>query len=165
MKDVMRKLAMSGLLVLAAGAASAEVTVKFIEPERFSDLPFTAWDREDVLKELTEHFTKLGARLPPGQNLRIDVKDVDLAGRMYPSRRAQDLRVIRNGAEWPRLDLHYVIESDGQVVRSGDAELRDMAFMQHIGRYSDGDSLRYEKRMIDEWFYSTIMPRERAARR
>jgi Protein of unknown function (DUF3016) len=165
MKDVMRKLAVSGLLALAAGAASAEVSVNFIEPGRFTDLPFTEWDRKEVLKELTEHFTKLGARLPPGQNLRIDVKDVDLAGRMYPSRRGQDLRVIRDGAEWPRIDLHYAIESNGQVVRSGDAQLRDMAFMQHIGRYSDGDSLRYEKQMIDEWFYSTIAPRERAARR
>lgn len=165
MKDVMRKLAVSGLLALAAGAASAEVSVNFIEPGRFTDLPFTEWDRKEVLKELTEHFTKLGARLPPGQNLRIDVKDVDLAGRMYPSRRGQDLRVIRDGAEWPRIDLHYAIESNGQVVRSVDAQLRDMAFMQHIGRYSDGDSLRYEKQMIDEWFYSTIAPRERAARR
>jgi hypothetical protein len=165
MKDVMRKLAVSGLLALAAGAASAEVSVNFIEPGRFTDLPFTEWDRKEVLKELTEHFTKLGARLPPGQNLRIDVKDVDLAGRMYPSRRGQDLRVIRDGAEWPRIELHYAIESNGQVVRSGDAQLRDMAFMQHIGRYSDGDSLRYEKQMIDEWFYSTIAPRERAARR
>lgn len=165
MKDVMRKLAVSGLLALAASAASAEVSVNFIEPGRFTDLPFTEWDRKEVLKELTEHFTKLGARLPPGQNLRIDVKDVDLAGRMYPSRRGQDLRVIRDGAEWPRIDLSYAIESNGQVVRSGDAQLRDMAFMQHIGRYSDGDSLRYEKQMIDEWFYSTIAPRERAARR
>ena len=165
MKDVMRKLAMSGLLALAAGAASAEVTVNFIEAGRFSDLPFTAWDREQVLKELTEHFTKLGAGLPPGQNLRIDVKDVDLAGRMYPSRGARELRVIQNGADWPRIELHYAIESNGQLVRSGDVELRDMAFMQRIGRYFDGDSLRYEKQMIDEWFYSTITPRERAARR
>jgi hypothetical protein len=155
----------SGLLALAAGAASADVTVNYIEPEHFSDQPFTPWEREEVLKDLTEHFASLGAKLPPGQNLRIDVQDIDLAGRMHPGRGARDLRVIRNGAEWPRIDLHYTIESNGQVLRSGDAQLRDMAFMDRISRYSDGDNLRYERRMIDDWFYSTIMPRERAAQR
>ena len=165
MKNLIRSLAASGLLALAAGAASADVTVNYIQPERFSDLPFTPWEREEVLKDLTGHFAKLGAKLPPGQNLRIDVQDVDLAGREYPSRGARDLRIIKNGVEWPRIDLHYAIESNGQVLRSGDAQLRDMGFMDRLSRYTDGDSLRYEKRMIDDWFYSTIMPRERAARR
>jgi hypothetical protein len=166
MKNVIRTLAVSGLLALAAGAASADVSVNYIEPERFSDLPFTPWERESVLKELTQHFARLGAQLPPGQNLRIEVKDIDLAGREYPGRGARDLRIIKsNGVDWPRIDLHYTIESNGQVLRSGDAQLRDMAFMDRLGRYTDGDNLRYERRMIDDWFYSTIMPRERAARR
>ena len=165
MKNLIRTLAASGLLALAAGAASADVTVNYIQPERFSDLPFAPWEREQVLKDLTDHFARLGAKLPPGQNLRIDVKDIDLAGREQPSRGLRDLRIIGNGADWPRMDLHYTIESNGQVVRSGDAELRDMAFMDRIGRYTDGDSLSYERRMIDDWFYSTIVPRERAARR
>ena len=72
MKNVIRQLAVSGLLALAAGAASADVTVNYIQPERFSDLPFAPWEREAVLKDLTQHFAKLGAQLPPGQNLRID---------------------------------------------------------------------------------------------
>jgi hypothetical protein len=165
MKNVIRTLAVSGLLALAAGTASADVTVNYVEQERFSDLPFTPWERESVLKELTEHFAKLGAKLPPGQNLRIDVRDVDLAGREYPGRGARDLRIVKNGAEWPRIDLHYTIESNGQVVRSGDAQLRDMSFMDRSNRSTGSDFLRYEKRMIDDWFYSTIMPRERAARR
>ena len=166
MKNVIRTLAAGGLLALAAGAVSADVSVNYIEPERFSDLPFSPWERESVLKDLTEHFAKLGAQLPPGQNLRIEVKDIDLAGREYPGRGARDLRIIKShGADWPRIDLHYTIESNGQVLRSGDAQLRDMAFMDRIGRYNDGDNLRYERRMIDDWFYSTILPRERAARR
>lgn len=166
MKNVIQKLAASGLLALAAGVASAgDVTVNYIQPERFSDLPFSAWDREQALQDLTEHFASLGAKLPPDQNLRIDVTDVDLAGREYPHRGVRDLRVIRNGAEWPRIDLRYTIERNGQVLRSGDAQLRDMGFMDRISRYSDGDSLRFERRMIDDWFHETIMPRERAARR
>jgi hypothetical protein len=166
MKNVIRKLAVSGLLALAAGAASADVTVNYVEPARFSDLPFATWEREAVLKDLTEHFTKLGAQLPPGQNLRLDVLDVDLAGREYPGRGARDLRIVRsNGVDWPRIDLRFTIEQNGQVLRSGEVQLRDMAFMDRISRYTDGESLRYEKRMIDDWFYSTVVPRERAARR
>lgn len=165
MKNVIRQLAVGGLLVLAAGAASADVTVNYIEPERFSDVPFTTWEREAALKDLTGHFAKLGAQLPPGQNLRVDVLDVDLAGREYPGR-VRDLRIIKShGADWPRIDLRFTIEQNGQVLRSGDVQLRDMAFMDRRGRYSDNDSLRYEKRMIDDWFYSAIVPRERAARR
>lgn len=166
MNKVIRHLAACGLLALAAGSASAGVTVNYIEPDRFSDVPFASWERDETLKELSEHFAKLGAQLPPGQNLRIDIKDVDLAGREYPTRGVRDLRVVRsNSVDWPRIDLHYTVEQDGRVLRSGDAELRDMNFMDRIGRANDSDSLRYEKRMIDDWFHSTIMPRERAARR
>lgn len=163
MKNVIRSLAVGGLLALAAGAASADVTVNYVQPERFSDLPFTSWEREAVLKDLTEHFAKLGAQLPPGQNLRVDVLDVDLAGREYPGR-ARDLRIVKN-IDWPRIDLRFTVEQDGRVLRSGEAQLRDMNFMDRIGRYMDSESLSYEKRMIDDWFYSAILPRERAARR
>ena len=166
MKNVIRQLAVSGLLALAAGAASADVTVNYIQPERFSDLPFAPWEREAVLKDLTQHFAKLGAQLPPGQNLRIEVRDIDLAGREIPGRSGRDLRIVKqNGVDWPRIDLHYTIESNGQALRSGDVHLSDMSFMDRIGRYNDTESLHYEKRMIDDWFYSTIVPRERAAQR
>lgn len=166
MKNVMQRLAASGLLALAASAASADVTVNYVQPERFSDLPFATWEREAVLKDLTRHFTKLGAKLPPGQNLRVDVLDVDLAGREYPARGPRDLRIINsNGVDWPRIDLRFAIEQDGQVLRSGEVQLRDMAFMSRISRHTDNDSLNHEKRMIDDWFYSVIVPRERAARR
>src|SRR5690349_10907447 len=101
MKTVIRSLAVGGLLALAAGAASADVTVNYVQPERFSDLPFTTWEREVVLKDLTGHFAKLGAQLPPGQNLRIDVLDIDLAGREHPGRGGRDLRIVKQ-IDWPR---------------------------------------------------------------
>lgn len=164
MNTVIRKLAVSGLLALAAGAASADVTVNYVEPERFSDIPFTSWEREATLKDLTGYFAKLGAQLPPGQHLRVDVLDVDLAGREYPGRGARELRIVKH-VDWPRIDLRYTIEQDGQVLRSGDAQLRDMSFMDRPTRYMDSDSLRHEKRMIEDWFHATIVPRERAARR
>lgn len=160
MKPLMRQLALAGLCLLSAGGAlAAEVTVNYIEPGKFADMPFEPWERENVLKDLTEHFQKLGKQLPADQNLTIEVLDIDLAGRIYPNMRGQNLRVLRGGADWPRMRLRYRLEAGGQVLASGDAELSDMMYMQRNNRFSDGDTLRFEKQMIDDWFNKTFLPK------
>jgi hypothetical protein len=166
MKSRMQKMALAGLFALTAGSAGAAVTVTYIEPGRFTDIPFVTWEREDTLKELTEHFTKLGNSLPPGQDLRIEVLDVDLAGRAIPSARTgRDLRVLRGGADWPRIQLRFSLEQNGQVLKSGEAQLSDMAYLDHTLRYFDSEPLRYEKQMIDDWFEKTIGPLPRGGHR
>jgi hypothetical protein len=159
MKSFMQKLVLAGLFALAAGRAGAAVTVTYVQPDKFSDLPFVTWDREDALKTLTEHFTWLGTALPPGQDLRIEVTDVDLAGRAIPNARAgRDLRVLRGQADWPRIELRYTVEQNGQVLKSGEARITDMNYLNHANRYFDSEPLRYEKAMLDEWFEKTIGP-------
>ena len=165
MKNVIRKLAVTGLLALGAGAACAEVVVNYVQPERFSDLPSHQRDREQALQALTRHFTKLGAQLPPGQHLRIDVENIDMAGHEVPGRSVTTPRTWNGAVDWPRIQLQFEIESKGQIVRSGEADLRDMAYSYRARRYYDGDILRFEKPMLDEWFYTTILPSERSARR
>jgi hypothetical protein len=32
-----------------------------------------------------------------------------------------------------------------------------MMYMQRLNRYSDGDTLRFEKQMLDTWFDKTIL--------
>ncbi len=138
---------------MSLGSATAAVTVKFVAPEHFRDLPFSPIDRAQVLKELGEHFVKLEKSLPPGQDLQVEVTDLDMAGRILPNFRGnQDLRVLRGGADWPHMKLRYTLSANGQVISSGEEQLSDMAYLDHINRYSDGDTLRYEKRMIDDWF-------------
>ena len=157
MKKVFRKLTAGALLALAAGAASAgEVTVTYIQPENFSDIP-TGGEREETLRNLTAHFVKLGAKLPAGQKWRIDVLDIDMAGSEQPSRGRTDMRVTTR-SEWPRMNLTYALESNGQVLSSGDAELRDTSFLDRPNRYMDHDTSRFEKKMIDAWFEKTILP-------
>ena len=91
--------------------------------------------------------------MPPGEDLQVEVVDLDMAGRLIPNFRAsQDLRVLRGGADWPHMKLRYTLSANGQVISSGEEQLSDMAYLDHINRYSDGDTLRYEKRMIDDWF-------------
>jgi hypothetical protein len=159
MKTTFKCLALAGLMALSAGAASAAVTVAFSHPEKYLDMPFSPVDRQRVLEQLSEHFAKLGARLPPGQDLRVEVLDLDMAGRLHPNFRGRELRILNGGADWPHMVVRYTLEANGRVIASGRDDLSDMMYLDRINRYQDGDTLRYEKRMIDEWFTNKFAPR------
>lgn len=160
MKSMIRQAALAAVLALGGGGASAAATVNYVQPERFSDVPFAPWERERVLAGLTEHFNKLATRLPAGQDLSVEVLDIDLAGEMWPTRlSAQDLRIMTGRADWPRLSMRYTITQGGQLVRGGEENLSDMGYMNRINRYFGGDALRYEKQMLDDWFKTRIAAR------
>ena len=158
MQRHLRNLLAAALLVATAGAASAGVTVTYQAPEKFRDMPFSQVDREELLRQLSEHFATLSKDLPPGQDLRITVKDIDLAGRIEPARWNfnNDIRLLRGGADWPTMQLSYVLEENGQVLRSGEASINNMMYLNRLNRYSSGDLLRFEKQMVDEWFKRDI---------
>ena len=148
-------LAVSLALLLGSWAmpAAAAVTVTFVQPEKFQDLPFSPIDRERVLKSMGEHFASLQKSLPAGQDLTIEVLDFDMAGRLVPNFRGnEDLRVLRGGADWPHMVLRYRLTANGQVLSSGEDQLSDMTYLDRINIYSSGDPLRFEKRMVDDWF-------------
>ena len=167
MKTNTTRSCIAGLALLATGAAWAGTEVHFTKPEQFTDVSFNQTEREKVLKDLAAHFEKLGESLKPGQTLKVDVTDLDMAGRENPSMRmAQDFRVMNGQADWPRMRLHYVLEQDGKVIANADAALSDMSYLTRINRYVSGDKLRYEKQMIDDWFSSTFgTPVKRPARK
>jgi len=149
----------AALLMAAAGAASAgTVTVKYQDPDKYMDVPSYEQDRTQMLKEFTEHFQRLGKRLPANQQLNVTVTDIDLAGRVEPHRHhlIDDIRVLRGGADWPTMALTYTLEEDGKVIASGSEHLKNMMYLEGLNRYSSGDALRYEKPMIDDWFKATF---------
>ena len=159
MKTALTGLALASMMLMSAGSASAGVTVNFVESDKYSDLPFAAWERKQVLEEFTEHFEKLSKSLPAGVDLNVEILDIDLAGRIH-HRRANEIRVLRGGADWPIIHLRYSVVQNGAVVASGTERLSDMMYLDNMrNRYSSGDPLRYEKRMIDEWFDKTIAPK------
>ncbi len=146
------------LLALAAGGAAAAVTVNFVQPDHYADVPFSPVERDQVLKDLRAHLEKLGAALPAGTDLSIDVLDVDLAGTSRPSAHHPDLRVLKGGADWPQMHLRYTLSRDGKVIKSGNEQLADMSYLDHVNRYSSDTRLRYEKQMLDDWFKHTVAP-------
>jgi len=146
------------LALLASSAAWAEVTVSYVKPEEFTDIDRSPIDRENTLKNFTDYFKSLEKKLPAGQSLKIEVLDIDLAGRLYPRRAGSEIRIMNGGADWPHMHLKYTLEQDGQVLRSGDEQLSNMDYQGRIGAYFDSDPLRYEKQMLDDWFKKTIVP-------
>ena len=154
--------ALAALLVLAAttGAAWAQVSVSYVKPDEFIDMPHGQIDRDRVLKEFTQYFATFDKKLPAGQQLKIEVLDIDLAGRLWPRRSGgDDIRIMNGGADWPHMRLRYTLEENGAVLRSGESDLSNMMYQQRATRLSDSDPMRYEKQMIDDWFEKTILPK------
>lgn len=153
----LRLLLTASIAALTAGAAHAGATVTYIEPDKFIDVPFSPIDRERVLKDLSEHFARLGKQLPAGQDLTVEVTELDLAGRIEHTRRTgNEIRLLTGGADWPRMHLRYSLTQDGKVVNSGEADLASLNYLNEMNWYGSNESLRHEKQMIDEWFGKTF---------
>ena len=147
---------LSSAAVLPAQAAG-KVDISYVKPEEFRDAGRGAVDRQRTMASLTQYVQQLGRRLPEGQTLRLEVTDIDLAGEIHPHVRVNDLRVLRGGADWPRLDLRYTLLDGSRTLKSGEARLADPAYMfWSAGKAGVDSELAYEKRMLRKWFDETI---------
>jgi hypothetical protein len=145
--------ALSTLTAVAATTVSAATTVNFVKPENFVDMPFSKVEKQRVMDDLQAYIAKLGTKLPAGQDLKVDITDIDLAGREEPFYRGRpDMRVLRGGADWPMIELHYRIEAEGKVVKEGDSRLADLNYLRQFNGVRSTDSLRFEKRLLEDWF-------------
>ena len=82
----------------------------------------------------------------------VTITDIDRAGRYEPVVRAamQDIRIVKDIYP-PRMTLRFVVKgADGQVLAEGERKLVDHGFLTGTNVNSN-DSLRYEKRLIDDW--------------
>jgi hypothetical protein len=148
-----------GALGAEPGPASAAVTVHYVQPDHFTDLPRAPWQRAQALDDFKAHFETLGAALRPGQDLVIDVLDIDLAGREQPNGLGSDeLRIMHGGADWPTMHLRYTLSEGGKVVARGDAQLSDKGYADHINTYPRDARWPYEMQMIDAWWKKTFGP-------
>ena len=141
--------------------AIAGVSVSFQEASRYTDAGDDPVEVERNTAVLGKHLEALGRRyLKPGQTLTIEVLDVDLAGRPHlRAGRGTDVRVMNGGADWPRIKLQYTLETQGEAPRSAEESISDMGYLQNPDR--TGQSLAYEKRMLDDWFRTRFAPRSR----
>jgi hypothetical protein len=156
MRPTSRSITVSMAMLLAAAVAQAagSVQVSFVQPESFTDIQDAQFSSVGNLRELRRHLEELGARhVGDGQSLAIEVLDVDLAGEIRFSRGwHENVRVLNGKADWPRIKMRVTLASAGQPVYRVEQTVSDMAYLQRMSRYRDGELLSHEKRMLDAWF-------------
>lgn len=159
---------LSSLILLAgfgivSSATHAAVVVSFPEARHYSD----AGDHREgnrTLDELKRHLELLGERyLSPSQTLKIEVLDIDLAGRTryFTHRGYPDIRVLNGRADWPSMKLRYTLESDGKISDAREETVADMTYLLGRAPGASSDSLYYEKRMLDDWFRRRFVEQRR----
>ncbi|MBF8780409.1 DUF3016 domain-containing protein [Pseudomonas fulva] len=160
----MRTPLMAALLMLAGGASvaqdqpAAQVEVRFEQPQDYRDArlrgpgPARGADA-DVIEALTKHLRQLGQRyLTPGQRLRIEIRDIDLAGRFEPWHGpGYEVRFMRD-ITWPSIDLYYTFEQPGQASIQAADRVSDKSYLSRPGRQASSDRLYAEKAMLTDWF-------------
>jgi Protein of unknown function (DUF3016) len=144
-------------LVGSAAQAAGTVSVSFVEPARFRDVRDAHLQSDANLATLRRHIEEAAAPyVADGQALRVEVTDVDLAGEVIHGGPTQPVRVLRGSADWPRIELRYVLEAPGQAPVAGRAQVQDMSYLQRASGLRLGIELPYERRMLDEWFRTAL---------
>jgi hypothetical protein len=153
--------ALASLAFVGGTAFAGTADVRFVNPDRFTDLGTYKSDEQANMNTLSHYIQRLAQQLPPDQVLRVDVLDVDLAGEVRQTRNGA-IRVARDAA-FPVIQLRWSLESGGRVLRSGDQRLTDLNYRHHLRdvHYST-TSLYYEKHMLDDWFRTEFAPQTQA---
>lgn len=140
-------------LMGAAWSAQAASEVRFIEPEKFADAGEGKIERDRNLDQLEAYMRGLAdKRLPASQRLVIEVLDVNLAGEVEPRGRTMErIRIVKD-VSWPTMELRYVLSEGDKTLRQKQMRLSDMNFLAGSSMSAGGESLGYEKRMLDSWF-------------
>jgi hypothetical protein len=141
--------------VCGARAAESAVAISFHEPGHFTDAALYGGSgdkaRAVVLNALRERLNALGGRyFGPGQTLKLDILDVDLAGRYEWWIQPNGLRVL-DDVSWPSIKLSYVLEENGAVLRKGEETVSDLDYLTRF-ETATSDPLWREKAMLSDWF-------------
>jgi hypothetical protein len=152
------------LLGLAPALAAAEgprtiarAQVEFFEPQKFTDVRDSYqgdFERTTYLQQIRDHLLEQAKYyVPDGHLLSVTFTDVDMAGDFEPWRGPawNDVRVVKDIYP-PRLNFAFrLTDAEGQVVKQGKRELRDLAFLMKITMGFRDDPVRHEKALIDDW--------------
>lgn len=157
MSTLALRLCLATLLAGTALAARAgTVEVSFDPTAVYADAGSGQGERERNLDELATHLKGLGERLSGNrQLLKVQLLDLDLAGTVrVVGRSGTELRIVRGGADWPRIRLSYTLSEDGRELRRGEEWISDLAYTTRSPAYGSraGDALYAEKRLLDDWF-------------
>jgi hypothetical protein len=165
MMRILRPILTAFALLCCGLPAAQTLSVDFVRPERFTDATFIRGpgrdvERDGAMREIEEHLRGLVRRhLPANQSLAIDVRDIDLAGRLEPVIGFPDGIRVLHSFTWPAITLRYRLTDAGLTLAERDERIVDTSYQVRATLYANTDRLRYEKSMLDEWFEARIVHR------
>lgn len=154
-------LALAGLFG-AAGPARADVTVAFADPGQFRDIDRAGGILRpgDAIAEISRYLRRQGRRLPPGQDLAIQILDFNLAGVIDPIRPEGHATRRLGSATWPSARIRYILRDRGRVVLQAEERVADREYLGRALTSFASDPLRYEKNMLYDWFDARFVLRQ-----
>ncbi len=158
-KSSVQRIFLACLCLCLIAEIRADVEIQWLEPEKFRDIRGGTVNQQrfqqQVIAVLTAYFEEAASEiLAPGQNLRLSITDVDLAGDVeyFFFRFPFGVRVMRD-VYFPAIEFNYVLTNeDGEVIRSGEENIKDMGYLYSGGLFIKDPPFDYEKRMIFDWF-------------
>lgn len=146
-------IAASALLLTAAPSLAGTAVVSFVDPAGHADAGRRPGEAEQVQAELSAFLGRLAAdRLPPDRTITIDVLDIDLAGEPRPPVRREPQRIVKGGADRPRIELRYTLRAGDSVLSSGQEVVQDLDYLSRARALRAEQTLPYEKHMLERWF-------------
>jgi hypothetical protein len=138
--------------------SATSLNMSFDEADSFTDFTFQSMSEErtasifakDVERALQSSVEKY---LPEETALNIRFTDVDLAGDVQPwrNRNNADIRYVENIYP-PRLKFTYqLLAADGSVLREGEENLSDLAFMMRAAFNIHRNNFYYETELLKDW--------------
>ncbi|MCE9685863.1 DUF3016 domain-containing protein [Shewanella sp. AS16] len=139
------------------------VSITWQNPKDYTDIRSanmkkSRYERQ-LFETLTHNLNKEASKLlKPGQQLRMTVTNLDLAGDMRPTFGAtpNDIRVVKPVYP-PRMSFSYQILEGEQVIMAGDEKLTDLGFMDSMPHISNKPYM-YETKMLNDWLDKTLKP-------
>lgn len=164
MKSIAAPTLLIALAAVSFQASGATVNVTFPSPERYTDVDRFSDESSRAMKAIQDTLVNLGNRhLPQTASLRVEVLDIDLAGRLMPSARTgKDIRLQRGNANPPNLRLRYVLEDSGRVVEKEET-LQGVTYLRTLSIRNATASFPYERAMLERWFSESFATRPAAS--
>jgi hypothetical protein len=169
------------LPLLSFGACAAlasersNVRMEFVHPERFTDFRIQGRNEIDSARifrdQVSSYLSPLVAKRFPDATLSLRFTDIDLAGRLAPSRirKFNNVRFDREGASPLRLEFEYTLtDQKGSVLTTGSQRLVESDYLRRYINYPNSEkvaTLFYEKVTLSRWLSYLTPTGSRLARK
>jgi hypothetical protein len=159
----------------ALASERSNVGIEFAHPERFTDFRIQGRNEIDSARifrdQVSSYLSPLVAHRFPDATLSLRFTDIDLAGRLTPSRirRFNNVRFDREGASPLRLEFQYTLtDPKGSVLTTGSKRLVESDYLRRYINYPNSEkvaTLFYEKVTLSRWLSYLTLTGSRLARK